>query len=62
MQERIMSQFEIEDTIGYFNSLTDEQKMLILGRIDDATLWKELYDRDMRRIQRIESMEKALRA
>ena len=57
-----MSQFEIEDTLNYYKSLTDDQKKIVLGQIPDAALWEELYLRDMRRIQRLENIEKATRA
>ena len=57
-----MSQFEIEDTLNYYKSLTEDQKKIVLGQIPDAVLWEELYLRDMRRIQKLENIEKAARA
>lgn len=60
--QEIMSQFDFEDTINYYNSLTDQQKKLVLGQIPDQILWEELYARDMRRIQKLENIENAARA
>lgn len=57
-----MNQWEVEDTINYYKSLTDDQKKLILCQIPDNVLWEELYTRDMKRISKIESLEKAMRA
>lgn len=59
---QVMNQWEIEDTINYYKSLTDDQKKLILCQIPDNVLWEELYTRDMKRISKIESLEKAMRA
>ena len=60
--QEIMSQFDVEDTINYYKSLTEDQKKLVLGQIPDQTLWEELYARDMRRIKKLENMENAMRA
>ena len=60
--QEVMNQREIEDTINYYKSLTDDQKKLILCQIPDNVLWEELYTRDMKRISKIESLEKAMRA
>lgn len=60
--QEVMNQWEIEDTINYYKSLTDDQKKLILCQIPDNVLWEELYTRDMKRISKIESLEKAMRA
>lgn len=59
---QVMNQWEVEDTINYYKSLTDDQKKLILCQIPDNVLWEELYTRDMKRISKIESLEKAMRA
>lgn len=60
--QEVMNQWEIEDTLNYYKSLTDDQKKLILCQIPDNVLWEELYTRDMKRISKIESLEKAMRA
>lgn len=61
-EQQTMSQWDVEDTLNYYKSLTDDQKRLVLSQIPDASLWEELYTRDLKRIQKIESMEKAMRA
>ena len=60
--QQTMSQWDVEDTLNYFKSLTDDQKRLVLSQIPDVSLWEELYTRDMRRIQKLENIEKAARA
>ncbi len=60
--QQTMSQWDVEDTLNYYKSLTDDQKKLILCQIPDNVLWEELYTRDMKRISKIESLEKAMRA
>lgn len=60
--QEVMSQFEIEDTINYFRSLTEDQKKMVLGQIPDQILWEELYARDLRRIEKLKNMENAMRA
>lgn len=57
-----MNQWEIEDTVNYYRSLTEDQKKMILAEIPDNILWEELYTRDMKRINKIQSLEKAMRA
>ena len=62
MADKVMSQFDVEDTLAYFNSLTDEKRKLVIGQITDQELWEELYARHMRHLHKVENMEKALRA
>lgn len=62
MSQEPMSQFEVEDTVNYYRSLTDDQKKVVLGQIPDQNLWEELYQRNFRRTQKLEAIEKATRA
>lgn len=57
-----VNQMDYENIANLFNSLTDEQKWIVIGQIPDNMLWDELYGRYTKRTQKLENMEKAMRA